>query len=528
MSVVTTLPKSGINWLSGERLDRVLLTCTVALAGALFWISPRPGMVDLPQHAAQVAMLRDLLAGTSPWSDLVRINYFTPYLLGYELALALSFFMPVLTALKLILTLTYYGYVVAGIKLREEFNGDKRLDWLFVPGFFGFAYQWGFYSYLVATPLAFLFLIFAHRYARAPGVRGGLLVAFAGIGLFFSHGLVFLFACAIGAAFIPLFCRTLRQLIAALPPYLALGFLALAYNYAVHQNDLLVLGGAVNAVMWDWFSFEGWHRIFTFVLYTVATTRDDLYFLVGAAFLLVAPWLIGARLNGKNPAAGVMLVAVLIIWFCVPTDALGTSSLYQRFAIFLLPAYALAFREVAPGVEEPHSSKQHRSPDYSSFVRIAVMLFCWSYLGTLAVREHRFALASAPFEAVLAAAEPGQRALNVVMTPESTELHNQFTYLHYSVWYQVDKDGLVDFNFGVFLPEIVRFKPDRVPAAVNQAMLNRSEKFNWRAMQGRQYRYFFVRHIAPLPHDIFKNDECEVALVKEVGEWSLFERRDCR
>jgi hypothetical protein len=525
MRVVSNVSPKGINWISGERLDRVLLTCTVALAGMLFWIAPRPGMVDLPQHAAQVAIWRDLVTGASRWSNLVRINYFTPYLLGYGLALIFSFIMPIVAALKLVMMFAFYGYVAAGVKLRKEFKADRRLDWLLVPGFFGFAYQWGLYSDLVATPLALLFLILARRFAQTCSVSGGLLLSLAGIGLFFSHGLVFLFACATGAAFIPFFCRTPGRVFVALAPYVVFGLLAAGYNFALHRNDLLVPSGV--ELSWSWAIFEGWHRSFTFLLYTVATTKQDWYLLLGVVFLLAAPWLMGAKLNRDDPTAFIMIAAVMGIWCAVPSDALGVSALYQRFAIFLLPAYALVFREVTPG-DAPVSSKGRQWLDNSRFVRVAVVLFCWCFLCVVGLRQHRFALASAPFEEVLAAADPGQRALNVVFAPESTEIHNLFTYLHYPLWYQVDKGGFVDFNFASALPQIVRFRPDRVPAAVNQVLIEGPRKFDWHAVQGRIYRYFFVHHTAPLPVGMFNNDECEVVLVKDAGEWSLFERRSCR
>ena len=66
----------------------VWLFLLAALWGAgIFWLAPHPPMVDLPQHAAQVALLRDLLQGASPWADFFRVNWITPYLIGYGLAL---------------------------------------------------------------------------------------------------------------------------------------------------------------------------------------------------------------------------------------------------------------------------------------------------------------------------------------------------------------------------------------------------------------------------------------------------------
>ncbi len=45
---------------------------TVAGASAIIWLAPFPPMADFPQHAGQVALLRDLLLGRSPWSGEMR------------------------------------------------------------------------------------------------------------------------------------------------------------------------------------------------------------------------------------------------------------------------------------------------------------------------------------------------------------------------------------------------------------------------------------------------------------------------
>lgn len=152
---------------------RILFFITVGVGGIVFWLAPHPPMNDLPQHAAQVATLHDLLLGQSPWDRLLRINLFTPYLLGYVLAVGLSFVMPVAAALKVLLTLSFYGFVAAYVALRKHVGGDERLDWLCVPGFFGFAYAYGFFSYLVAAPIGMFLLVTARDYAEQPSARRG-------------------------------------------------------------------------------------------------------------------------------------------------------------------------------------------------------------------------------------------------------------------------------------------------------------------------------------------------------------------
>jgi hypothetical protein len=251
----------------------------------------------------------------------------------------------------------------------------------------------------------------------------------------------------------------------------------------------------------------------------------DWYFMLGAVFLLAAPWLMGAKLNRHDPSAWLPMLAVLAVWFVAPSEGLGIDALYQRFAVFLFPAYVLLFPAEHATPSRAGSSRRMKR---IGLVEALVVLFCWAYFGTLAVREHRFAVENAPFETLLTTAEPGQRALALIYAPESDIVHNLWTYHAYGLWYQADEKGFVDFNFAFFLPEVVRFKPDHVPPLRPGPLMSEPAAFDWHKVDGRLYRYFFVRHTQPLPAHLFDNDECEVTLVKEVPDWSLYERRACR
>jgi hypothetical protein len=502
----------------------VLFVLTVMLAGALFWIAPRPPMGDFPQHVAQVSLLRDLLAGNSPWQQLVYINYFTPYLTGYLLALGLSYVMPVLTAMKLMLMLAYYAYVWGCILLRRHMRADPRLDWLFVPGFFGLAWQFGFYTYLVAAPLALYFTLLAEQYGRRPHLSGGVAVFAAGVALFFSHGLVFLFACAMGAAFVAIHAKTMMRVIVRLTPYMLLAMVAAAYMLYARQHSLITWSGEVHSgpnLVWDWQTPWGWHRVYNFLLYVFASQMTDWYFLLAGMFMLAAPWIMGMRINWRSPTTLIPMTTMLVIWFLAPSDALDVDYLYQRFALYLLPAYALMFQRV----ELPRCpmSALHR---HAVLTQWLMMLICWIFLGAIAIKEHRFAVENESFETLLSVTEPGQRALDLVYSPESPIIHNPYTYHSYPLWYQAEHKGFVDFNFAFALSEIVRFRPGRAPVA-KPSMVVSARTFDWHAVQGSKYRYFFVRDVKPLPPGMFKNDECPVTLLKTAGDWSLFERGAC-
>ncbi|MGH7297855.1 MAG: hypothetical protein ACRELB_23145 [Polyangiaceae bacterium] len=503
---------------------RIAFVTTALLAGGIFWIAPRPGMGDFSEHAAQIALLHDLVAGSSRWADLVRVNYFTPYWVGYGLALPLSFVMPVVSAMKLLLTLAYYGYVAACVALRRTFHDDDRLDWLFLPGFFGLAFQYGFFTYLVAAPLGILFLWVARRYATSPTRAGGLRLFAAGVLLFFCHALVFLFACAAAVGFLLVERRPLRAAAASLAPFAGLGLLCVAYfAYARLHDPLLALtkAGPVSSesVDWEWTRSWGWHRALNFPLFVFASGgRDSLFFGFCIVFV-AAPWLMGWRPNRTVPASFVTFAVAVAVWFLIPAYAMKTQYLYQRAAIFLLPAYAVAFR--------PSPDAQAATRARARWVPTVLAGLCIWFLAVIGDRERRFTAEAAGFETVLAAAAPGERALGLVFAPASDVIRNPYTFHAHAVWYEVDKGGFVDFNFAAFLPQVVRFRDDKFPRRFN-GLEETPEEFDWKATGGRAYRYFFVRHLAPLPPALFDNEECRVELRAESRDWSLFERMECR
>jgi hypothetical protein len=60
----------------------VFRLCCVAFT-LPFWFAPHPPLVDLPQHAAQIVMARDFGNQSLDYANVFRINWLTPYLLGY-------------------------------------------------------------------------------------------------------------------------------------------------------------------------------------------------------------------------------------------------------------------------------------------------------------------------------------------------------------------------------------------------------------------------------------------------------------
>ncbi|MET3233849.1 UNVERIFIED_ORG: hypothetical protein ABIC54_006064 [Burkholderia sp. 1263] len=502
-----------------RRLFRALFFVTTIAGGVLFWLAPHPPMDDLPQHAAQVAALHDLLLGQSTWDQLLRINLFTPYLLAYGLATALSFLMPVGAALKLVLTLSFYGFVAIHVTLRRRFHADERLDWLCVPGFFGFAYEYGFFSYLVATPIGMGFLLIALDYAEQPSCRRGAVLLLADIAVFFSHGLLFVFVNAIGGTF--LLVRNhgdWRRIVRSVWPYIVLAALCGAYALSHHDVDLAPMYPFT--VLW---SLNPLIRFLCAIAYPWGIA-PSVWMLAATMLMFAAPFCIGARWS-RNGMALVPLAIFALGWFCIPAFAMNTNFLFHRFALFLLPFYALNFSSAECDDETRGDARR-----LGVWTQIALAAVCAAFLGAQGVRAMRFADESADFDTIAAEVEPAQRALNVAFNINSPAANNPVVYDNFALWYQADHRGLVDFNAAWFPPQIVRYRLDRLPAVgpADVAPKPLSARFDWYRHQGWVYRYFFVRHTSPIPVGFFANPDCPVVLVKTVGTWSVYERQACR
>jgi hypothetical protein len=391
------------------------------------------------------------------------------------------------------------------VLLRARFGGAPELDWLFIPGFFGFAFLWGMYTFLVAAPLALVFVWLAHRHVHLDRRRDAWALVPAGLLLFFSHGLLFVFAHAIGVTMMLVRHRgwpgagRLLPYFAGAAPVLAFLLIDRASAHPFHGAPWL--GGFDQARL-------------VFPVLTLMASPGDRGYLAALLLLLWAPRPLRLRLQPVAATAWAPWAVVVLIWLACPSEAMRNSSLYQRFALFLLPAYAFLFRpadpQAAPGLPGG---------------RLLLPLVCVAVLANESLRVREFAEESRTFDQVAAAALPGQRALALVLRTGSDAARNPFTYLHYPLWYQAERHGLVDFNFARNPVQVVHYRPGREPA-VGPGFEHQPETFDWHRDQGRTYRYFFVR-LDVAPDALFGQADCPVTLRAAAGGWWLYERGAC-
>ena len=204
------------------------------------------------------------------------------------------------------------------------------------------------------------------------------------------------------------------------------------------------------------------------------------------------PLLAGYRVDWRNWPA-LVPIAVLLAWsFAVPDAFMDTWFIGSRFAVFLLPFYALMLRPAASA--------------RLAWARLGLPVLCAAFLAIHVERLIAFGRESRSFNEVLAAAEPGHRARYYVEDVASAATHNLMAYVHFPLWYQVEKAGLVDFNFAYFASSIVRYRQDRPPP---------------------DYRYYFTRNARTVPARFLPDGACAPVLRKSSGTWSLFESVKC-
>lgn len=509
-------------------LQTKLFHVLAILASLVFWTARYPPMVDLPQHAGQVTLLLDLLRHQSPWQHEFSINLFTPYLVGYGLWALLAAFLPLLVSLKLLLTLSYLAYVYIGRNLRQHFQADERLDWLLLPGYFGYAYKWGLLTYMISAPLGLLFIMAALNHAERcdagrPHRRSAVFIFSAGVMLFFCHALTFLFCVAVGVILLLLRRKPLKARLLSLLPYVLLSPLSVLYWYMARHNVISnsYIGDAVTGTLWQYSP----QRLQEFIIYPWGDLLDRGWTTPVGVLALLTPFLLGSRLQPIR-RAWVPFAALLLLWAASPTMAMKTWLLYQRFAIFTLPFYILLFcQPVVTPVSLPAAASAT-----ALRLRMAALvppLLCLYFFVMQYAQYYQFSRESADYNRVTAGMPDNQRVLELIYNPGSPASNNLHVYAHFGLWYQAEHHGLTDMNYAWLPPQVVRFQPQALPA-VTPGFELRPQSFDWVQNRGDRYDYILVKSAdGQVPETLINNGHCPLQMSNHAGDWNLLKRLPC-
>lgn len=484
------------------RNDR-LFVAAVLLSIAPLWFGQNLPMIDMPQHAAQITALREIWAGNDSFTQLFRVNWFTPYLLGYMLMYVGSLVMPVAVASQLIVSLSLLAIPLLTRALLRTAGADERWKWLAIPGAYSFAFYWGFLSFLVAVPFGLLFLIQGIRFADAPTVPRGVAVAVASLALFFCHIIVLGFASMTVLAYIAgAHYRDLKALVLrALPytapiPVIALWMIVTYNNEAKVGSEPVVFGPFIIRLV---------------ALLQQPAGRDGfepfICLLVTGSIVLL-PWLMGSTLS-RRPQRWLPFVLGLTVFMAAPHYVLSTAYFYQRLGVFLVPLWLLMWDPPAAEV---------RRPDW--LVMPVVLMWMFLNIGRFAA----FSRETEAFDRVLAQMEPGRRVASLVVD-KGSPLFALPVYLHFPAWYQAKKHGIVDFNFAEFYSQMARYKPDAAPR-ITETTTWYPQLFEWQTNGGPNYDYFLIKANGDVSQQIFKDKRNAVELVARSDWWWLYRNKE--
>ena len=143
-----------------------------------------------------------------------------------------------------------------------------------------------------------------------------------------------------------------------------------------------------------------------------------------------------------------LFVAAVVVYFGFPTYAMGTAFLYDRFGFVVVVAWLVLW-------ERTTAATTYRW----QVLGIAVVAVC---LAVNMLRFSAFDVQARGFNAAIEEIPPSQRVAAFVPQLRS----NQFVapvFMHYVSWYQSERRGVVDFNFGSFYGTVVRYKPGKAP-----------------------------------------------------------------
>jgi hypothetical protein len=508
------------------RCNRQLLFLVTAslLATVPVWIPYYPMMVDLPQHASEIALLRNLGDSSFRFSGLFEHYWFTPYWLGYLLAYILTPLTGIRIALKLVVCLALASFPIATAFLIREMKGDVWWAWLSIPGMYGFAYQWGLLNFLVAVPVGLLFLALVARHARTPSRANSWLLAASAVALFFCHALI----CAIFGliAVLYIFCESnpLRTAIPKVVPLLSpLPFVAL---YLIKVLETMA-GAPAMPSGWDlgWFKATefyysrlspfrdgvngGWGRINGFFPRLLGI-RPSFSCILAGLILFALPLLSGAKLSRRLGLWMPIIVLTAALLF-LPNQMLGNAYTYQRLTLLALPFFALIW------IPQENSGTRWR------LSRIVTVALAFTWIFVFAMQMRAFDAEQAGFRRILDEMAPKERVLSLILNRESG-VGIAPPFLHFPTWYAAEKGGLVDPSFAFLGIEPVRFREGSAPPATPSGFEWFPGRFEWNRYRGYDYRYFVVRFHSDAAKVIFRTSTCTINLVDHIGEWWLYEK----
>lgn len=453
----------------------VFLVCA-ALSALPFLASHRMPMVDLPEHAAQIALWKAYHDPCYGFDRIYDLQLATPYIGGYALARLFATILTVNDALKLCCYLGVVGLALAFRFLLRRTTLDPNLALLAFPLAFNFSFYWGFFNFVVALPLAvvYLGLLFDDGKQRQRALWLLLLLV--------THALLTA-ACVAITIVVAIARRQPRMLLPTIPPLLAL------IAWAIHMRNV---SHQVHVTFLWWL---GTYRLAELPSHLLNRQWDPaaLLFVAGA---IVVVWLAGAR-PSREPLRWLLAAIFGLTYLVGPRLLFGTAMVYERFAVLFALFLLFAF-----------DAGRARVPGAAIATLLVLLVAAWMLL--LAVRFRRFGDDAQRFDRLVDRMRSNARMvlLNVDRSP----------FIHFGGYYQERKGGMVAWSFAHSFPVVVHYKPGaELPLEMDEVF--DAARVDWPNLMN--FDYIVIR--SPFAQRaLLARAPRPLALVAREGDWWLY------
>lgn len=462
-----------------------------------FWVGDYMPLADLPQHAAQISIAQHWSDPDFGYQMQYSVNWYSSQLLAYNITRAFAVVLPLTSAIKLVLSLAVLALAASVDWLVRTMGGDRWWGLLAFPLGFGFSMYWGMYNYVVAIPVGIVLIIFCLRYASAPslGRAGGVLLG-ANV-LFFIHSLILAYAGLVSVSVIAARAPGLRNKL--------LGWAALASVLPTVALWWSVQGARPSTATTLMEADLGAHRLRHLFAFQVSAESEPSFQTAVGLGLLLLPFALGARFS-RERWRYLPLLVTLAVFALAPRAALDIDLIYERFAVFVLPALLCALE---PGV-------------VGSWRRLAVGGLVGAQLLGVAWAFFRFDREARSLDDVLAKTEPHKRLLYMPVEQTSRAVPHE-VYSHFGSWYQVRRGGVADFSFAELYPAWYRYRPGSEPNLPKE-FDSHADHFRYDLHDGQRYDYFLAH--GPVVPEWFVAAPDRVRRIMSIGEWTLFGRAE--
>jgi hypothetical protein len=480
-------------------LDAVMAVGAAGLLFVFLWFRDLP-LVDLPQHAAQLAVWLRLNEPGSPEARHFALNLRTPYLLAYPIARAVAPWCGAVVALKLVVWLAVVANMLALRVLARRLGHDP---WIALLGFvcsLGLCFYWGFISFMAAVPLVVISLKLAVDHAERPTWRSGISLALTVSLTLLAHGVAFGMLLAV---IVPLLVTGKGSFIARLSP------LSLA---ALVLGAWILPGPASVRIGGDYWQLS-WVRLYDFPSLLVGIgSKDHAAVAFGCVLLLAVFFTLGFR-PVPHWLRVAPLVGLLLGYAFFPVLFRGIALLHTRLPSLLLPLLLLAL------CPPPPRSERSRRRLHTCLVALVAVWFLW-----FGVRLRAFRAESDSYHALTRRLPAGLSMRPLIFDRESKIFPGVPAFLHYSAYYYVEKGGWQGYSFAMYPISVVRYRA-HVTAGMQNAAEWRPDTFN-SAREVPAYQYFLVRSEIDRSEQLFRGAPIPVELQARVGPWWGYVRKD--